>query len=73
MDYEKIDNDARVSRALLTEEIQLIHSHSDSKLVQHDSNHIMIVYETIMHSNDYAFMLRMLEQQNVAFCNLLSI
>ncbi len=52
MDYEKIDNDARVSRALLTEEIKLIHGHSDSKLVQHDSNNIMTVYETIMHSND---------------------
>lgn len=30
VDYEKIDNDARVSRALLTEEIQLIHSQSQN-------------------------------------------
>lgn len=52
VDYEKIDNDARVSRALLTEEIQLIHSHSDSMFIQHDYNNIMIVYETTVHSDD---------------------
>lgn len=35
VDYEKIDNDARVSRALLTVEIQLIHSHSRRIFIQH--------------------------------------